>query len=93
MEPRDLDDLADAQKVANEQLAGLEQRKEAAADVPPVVNVMETYETILRDIRNVDQQNADEDIPDIQKRIQKNGLIANLKSFQPRVTEVSFGLR
>jgi len=93
MEPRDLDDLADAQKVANEQLAGLEQRKEAAADVPPVVNVMETYETVLRDIRNVDQQNADEDIPDIQKRIQKNGLIANLKSFQPRVTEVSFGLR
>jgi len=61
--------------------------------VPPVVNVMETYETVLRDIRNVDQQNADEDIPDIQKRIQKNGLIANLKSFQPRVTEVSFGLR
>jgi hypothetical protein len=93
MEPNNVDDLADAQKVASEQLAGLEQRKEAAADLPSVVNVMDTYETILRDIRNVDQRNADEDITDIQKRIQKNALIANMKSFQPRVTEISFGLR
>jgi hypothetical protein len=93
MTPDDTDDLADAKKVASEQLAELNQRKEAAADVPSVVGVMETYETILRDLRNVDERSADEDIGDIRKRIQQNGLIANMKAFQPRVTEVSFSLR
>jgi hypothetical protein len=88
--PNDVQDLADAKKVASEQLAELEQRKQAAADVPPVVGVMETYETVLRDLRNVDTRTVDEDIGDIQRRIQKNGLIANMKAFQPRVTEVSF---
>jgi len=87
----DIDDLADAKRTADQQLAQLGQRKEAAADVPPVVNVMETYETVLRDLRNIDEQNADEDISDIQKRIQTNGLIASMKAFQPRVTELSFG--
>jgi len=91
--PAKVVNLEDARKVANVQLAELKQRKEAAAEAPPVVRVMETYETILRDLRNVDDQNADEDISDIQKRIKQNGLIANIKAFQPRVTEVSFGLR
>jgi hypothetical protein len=91
MGPKDVEDLADAKKTADEQLAELEQRKEAAADVPPVVGVMETYETVLRDLRNIDEHRADEDINDIQTRIRKNGLIANIKAFQPRVTEVSFG--
>jgi hypothetical protein len=93
MAPSDVEDLADAKKAASEQLAELDQRKEAAAEVPPVVGVMETYETILRDLRNVDIRSADEDIGDIQKRIQQNGLIANMKAFQPRITEVSFSLR
>jgi len=93
MTPQDTDDLADAKRVASEQLAELGQRKEAAADIPPVVGVMETYETILRDLRNVDERSADEDIGDIRKRIQQNGLIANMKAFQPRVTEVGFSLR
>jgi hypothetical protein len=93
MAPSDVEDLADAKKAASEQLAELDQRKEAAAEVPPVVGVMETYETILRDLRNVDIRSADEDIGDIQKRIQQNGLIANMKAFQPRVTEVGFSLR
>jgi spore coat protein CotF len=60
--------------------------------VPPVVDVMETYEMILRDLRNLDDRNAAEDIPDIQKRIQKNALIANMKAFQPNLMQVSFGL-
>jgi len=93
MAPSDVEDLADAKKAASEQLAGLDQRKEAAAEVPPVVGMMETYETILRDLRNVDIRSADEDIGDIQKRIQQNGLIANMKAFQPRISEVSFSLR
>jgi hypothetical protein len=91
--PNDMDDFADAQKVANGQLADIEQRKEAAADVPPVVDVMDTYETILRDIRNVDARSATEDIADIQSRIQRNGLIANIKAFQPGISPVSFGGR
>ena len=93
IEPANVEDLADARKAAGQQLAALEQRKEAAAEVPPVVGVMEMYETVLRDLRNVDERSADEDISDIQRRIQKNGLIANMKAFQPRVTEVSFSLR
>jgi hypothetical protein len=93
MAPTDTEDLADAKKVAREQLAELEQRKEAAASVQPVVDVMDMYETVLRDLRNVDDRSAEDDISDIQKRIQKNGLIANMKAFQPRLTEVSFGLR
>jgi hypothetical protein len=52
---------------------------------------MDTYETVLRDIRNVDEKSAADDMPDIQNRIQRNGLIANIKAFQPRVTLVSFG--
>jgi hypothetical protein len=92
MAPTDAEDLADAKKVAREQLAELEQRKEAAASVQPVVDVMDVYETVLRDLRNVDDRSA-EDITDLQKRIQKNGLIANMKAFQPRLTEVSFGSR
>jgi hypothetical protein len=91
--PSDAEDLADAKKTARQQLAGIQLRKAAAADVPPVVDVMDTYETVLRDIRNIDDRSASEEIPDIQKRIQKNGLIANMKAFQPAVTEASFGLR
>jgi hypothetical protein len=93
MVPSDVEDIADAKKAASEQLAELGQRKQAAAEVPPVVGMMETYETILRDLRNVDVRSADEDIDDIQKRIQRNALIANMKAFQPRVTEVGFSLR
>ena len=87
--PTDVDDLADAKQVAGGQLADIAQRKEAAADVPPVVDVMDTYETILRDLRNLDERSAAEDIADIQSRIQKNGLIANMKAFQPSVTTVT----
>src|SRR5262249_49104639 len=47
MSPNDVEDLADAKKVAGEQLAELEQRKEAAAEVPPVVGLIETYQTVL----------------------------------------------
>jgi hypothetical protein len=90
--PADADDLADAKKTASEQLARINLRKLAAAEVPPVVDVMETYETVLRDLRNVDDRNAADDIPDIQKRIQKNALIASMKAFQPSVTPVSFRL-
>ena len=51
---------------------------------------MEKYETVLRDLRNIDERSAGEDITDIQNRIQRNGLIANMKAFQPKITEVRF---
>ena len=69
---------------------GIDQRKQAAADAPPVVNVMEKYETVLRDIRNLNGQTMAEDISDLQTRIEKNGLIANMKAFQPGVVLVNF---
>jgi hypothetical protein len=93
MSPSDVEDLAGARQVASEQLAELGQRKEAVADVPPVVSVMRTYETILRDLRNVDESSADEDISDIQRRIEHNALIANMEAFQPRITEINFTLK
>jgi hypothetical protein len=93
LEPGNADDLADAKQVAREQLVELKQRKEAVAEVPLVVSVIDTYETILRDIRNVDERSVDDDISDIRQRIQQNGLIANMKAFQPRVTEVGFSLQ
>ena len=86
-------DLADAKKVANEQLAGIDQRREAAVEVPPVLNVIDTYETVLRDIRNVDERSSADDIIDIKNRIQSNALIANMKAFQPRVSTVGLSLR
>ena len=89
--PNDTEDLADVKRKASEQLLAIEQRKDAAAQLPPVRNVMDTYETVLRDIRNVDEKRAADDMPDIQNRIRRNGLIANIKAFQPRVTMVSFG--
>ena len=88
--PADTEDVVDAKRLAVEQLGEITQRKEAAADVPPVVNVMETYETVLRDLRNLDGPTLEEDITDIQNRIQRNALIANMKVFQPSVTLVNF---
>ena len=90
LEPADTEDVADAKKIAVEQLMGIDQRKQAAADAPPVVNVMEKYETVLRDIRNLNGETMAEDISDLQTRIEKNGLIANMKAFQPGVVLVNF---
>jgi hypothetical protein len=90
MAPNNTQDLADVKRIAGEQLLAINQRKDAAAQLPPVLNVMDTYETVLRDIRNVDEKSASDDVPDIQNRIQRDGLIANIKAFQPRVTTVSF---
>jgi hypothetical protein len=88
--PDDTEDLADVKRMAGEQLLAIDQRKDAAAQVPPVLNVMDTYETVLRDIRNVDERRGMDDVQDIQSRIQRDGLIANIKAFQPRVTPVSY---
>jgi hypothetical protein len=50
--------------------------------------MMDKYEMILRDIRNLNGQDTAEDITDIQNRIEKNGWIASMQAFQPKVIAV-----
>ena len=82
------DDLHDAQKAASRQLIALDQRKEAAAEVERAVKIMDKYELILRELKNIDTATAAEDLTDIRRRIEKNGLIAGIKALQPKVSEV-----
>jgi hypothetical protein len=84
IEPTDFAELEDARSRARLQLAGLNQRKDAVANVLPVHAVLDDYETILRDIENLDQSSV-EDIADVQGRIERNGLIASMKAYQPRL--------
>jgi len=88
LQPAAVDDLQEAQAQADRQLVALDQRKEAASEIPPVVNMMDKYEMILREIRKLNGQTGAEDITDIQHRIEKNGLIADMKAFQPKVIAV-----
>ena len=86
IEPTDTEDLADARSRARLQLAGLNQRRAAVSGFPPVEGTLDEYETILHDIRNVEEPS---DLADIQDRISRNGLIASMKAFQPRVVLVN----
>jgi hypothetical protein len=88
LDAANVEDLEDAKQLASRHLMNLNKRMEAASDIPPVLTVMGKYETVLRDIRNMKEETAVEDIIDIQSRIEKNGLIANMKAFQPSVTIV-----
>jgi hypothetical protein len=88
LEADNTEDLEETRQLALRHLLNINQRMEAAADVPPVLTAMDKYESILRDIRNLTEGTAAEDIIDIQSRIEKNGLIANMKAFQPTVTLV-----
>ena len=87
LRPADAEDLSDAQRQARKQLIELGQRKEAASKMDPIVNAMDKYEMILRELRSLDRPRA-EDLTDIQNRIERNGLIASMKSFQPRLNEL-----
>ena len=83
IEPENVDDVNDARAWARRHLASLDQRKEAVVNFMPIQLVLDDYETILRDIDNVDESPVD--LTDIQRRIERNGLIASLKTYQPRV--------
>jgi hypothetical protein len=80
------EDVADARERASRSLNSLGQQKRAAADFAPVRITLDEYESVLREIKNL---NSPEDIVDIQTRIRRNGLVANLKAYQPRVVQVS----
>ncbi|HET9216867.1 MAG TPA: hypothetical protein VFR18_07805 [Terriglobia bacterium] len=79
-------DIEDARERASRTLAGIAVQKKAAADFDPVRITLDEYESILREIKNLD---SPQDITDIQTRIRRNGLVANLKAYQPRVIHVS----
>src|SRR5581483_6414646 len=84
LKPNSLEDLEDARRIALHQLVALDQRKDAIAEVKPLLTVMNKYETVLRDIRNLDTRPHADDIADIKNRIEKNELISNLTAFQPK---------
>jgi hypothetical protein len=84
--PADTEDLQEAQRVAVQHLIRIDQRMQAVSSAPPVQTVMSKYETILREIKNLRERTAAEDIFDIQTRIERNGLIDDMKAFRPPVT-------
>ena len=86
IEPSDSEDLADARFRARRKLAGITIQKTAAGHFAPVVIALDEYESVLRDIKNL---RSPEEVADIQRRIERNGLIANLKAYQPRVVLTS----
>src|SRR5262249_34951510 len=53
LKPTSVEDLKDAQEIADRHLVAIEQRKQAASGLPTVVSAMDKYETVLRDISHV----------------------------------------
>jgi hypothetical protein len=86
IDPSYKEDIADARERATRSLVSLSHQKSAAAEFDPVRITLDEYENVLRDIKNM---HSPQDITDIQSRIRRSGLIANLKAYQPRVVQVS----
>ena len=84
--PSQSEDIEDSRMRARRDLVQLTSKRAAAGDFAPVRITLDEYESVLRDIKNLD---SPEDILDIQSRITRNGLIANFKAYQPRVVFVS----
>ena len=87
IEPTYEEDIEDARNRASRSLEGIALQKQAAGDFEPVRITLDEYESILREIKNLE---SPQDIADIQMRIRRNGLIANLKAYQPRAVRVSY---
>lgn len=86
IEPSYKDEIEDARERASRSLAAIAERKEAADDFAPVRITLDEYENVLREIKNLD---SPEDLRDVQSRIRRNGLIAKIKAYQPRVVLAS----
>ena len=82
IEPSYTQDLQDAQIRAKESLGEIETQKLRTADFLPVQIALDEYESVLRDIKNLDSA---DDVADIQTRIRSTGLIANINAYQPQV--------
>jgi len=88
MDPAYQEELQDAQSRAKQALSEINRQKMRAADFAPVRIALDEYENFLRDIKNVDSAR---DIADIQVRIRKSGLIANMTAYQPQVMLMAGG--
>jgi hypothetical protein len=86
IEPSHGEDLADSQVLAKESLMEIGEQRELAGSFAPVRMTLDEYENVLREIKNM---GSSEELVDLQKRILANGLIANLKAYQPQVMLVS----
>lgn len=84
------EEVQDARIRAKQDLSEIEQQKLRAADFAPVQMALDEYENYLREIKNTDSPG---DLVDIQTRIRKSGLIANMNAYQPQVIFVVAGGR
>jgi hypothetical protein len=82
IEPTRKDDLEDSRADAKQSLMEIGEQKELADDFAPVRITLDEYENVLREIKNLD---SSVELADLQSRIRSNGLIANMKAYQPQV--------
>jgi hypothetical protein len=80
------EDIDDSRDRAKQSLQEIGEQRELAGNFVPVQIALDEYENVLREIKNLD---TPEHLADIQTRIRANGLIANLKAYQPQVRLVS----
>jgi hypothetical protein len=85
IDPSYTEDLQDAQARARQGLAEIKTQKLRAADFGPVRIALDEYESVLRDIKNLDSA---DDVAEIQGVIRSSGLIASMKAYQPQITMV-----
>jgi len=85
IDPSYTEDLQDAQARARQGLAEIKTQKLRAADFGPVRIALDEYESVLRDIKNLDSA---DDVAEIQGVIRSSGLIASMKAYQPQITLV-----
>jgi hypothetical protein len=88
IDPSYEEDLQDARSRAKQDLAEIRRQQLRAADFAPVRMALDEYESVLREIKNVDSAG---DIADIQTRIRRSGLIANMTAYQPQLIMVVGG--
>lgn len=86
IEPADKEDLDDSRALAKQSLMEIGEQKKLAGNFAPVRITLDQYENVLREIKNL---NSSQDLTDVQTRIRSNGLIANMKAYQPQVMLVS----
>jgi hypothetical protein len=81
-----VEDIDDSRDRAKQSLREIGEQRALAGNFAPVQIALDEYENVLREIKNLD---TPEHLVDIQARIRANGLIANLKAYQPQVRLVS----
>ena len=81
----DLQDLQEAQARAKHVLADIQTQRLRTADFVPVGIALDEYESVLRDIKNLE---SPDDVAQIQAVIRNSGLIASMRAYQPQVVLV-----